>query len=230
VDRRREPTEVRRRLLAPRSLGWVVATGALLSASLRGSTTLVEVLVLIGVLYGVTVTFGSGRRGRTRTTSAASHPAPDPGLAAAASDVLERLDRIEHRGIELGRPWPAITVGPTGVHVVDVCPYVADPGRADALAPVGPCRRCARSARIAARIRQAIQELDPPRPVPVSALVVVATGDPSRSSAAGGQVELVPIDRLGDALARGHLLPMVTVDAVFAATTALAGARAGTGR
>jgi hypothetical protein len=221
--------DVRWRWLVRRSPGWflgIVALGVLGWAAPRGVTALVEVAVLLGVLVGVFVTFGGSlRSGPTRTGDPAGPP--DPDVAAAAAAVLDRLDGIEHRRLDLGHPWPAIVVGPSGVHLVDVCPMVADVARCPS-ADAGRCRRCEASARILSRVRRAVEELGPDRAIPVSAVAVV--GDTCSGSAAGGSVQLVPAHRLQDTLARGPVLPMATVDAAFAAVTSLRAVGAGSGR
>jgi hypothetical protein len=222
--------DAHRRWFVRRSPGWslgIVALGVLGWAAPRGVTTLVEVAVLLGVLVGVFVTFGGSlRSGPPRTADRAPGP-PDPDVAAAAAAVLDRLDGIEHRRLDLGHPWPAIVVGPSGVHLVDVCPTVDDVAHC-ASADADRCRRCEASARILSRVRRAVEELGPDRAIPVSAVAVV--GNACSGPAAGGSVQLVPAHRLQDTLARGPVLPMATVDAAFAAVTSLRAVGAGSGR
>lgn len=210
----------------------LVALGALVAAASRGVMVFVEVLVLIGVLAGLTVSLRGPRR-RSRAPAPAAAPPPDPDVAGAAGAVLERLDRIEHRRVELDGSWPAIVVGPTGIHLVDVCPPATSHGGcAVAGSSAEGCPRCEHNARTAQLLQRTVDELDLGRGVPVRPLAVVAAAPPeapalrepgSVETAPVGPVpvEIVPVDRLHDALVRGPVLPMATVERAFRALASL---------
>jgi hypothetical protein len=206
-----------------RHLVWAVPLVATLSWAVgRGPATVVEVVVLFVVVAGLVVSLRDP--GRTRSGEPV-RPAPDPRVADAAGHALDRLDGIEHRRVELGTPWPAVIVGPTGIHLVDVCPLAEAPGRPCAgAAPSAGCPRCDRNEQITRALERQLASEAIARPVPVRTVAVVAAGSaaPHPAPAAGGdRVEIVAVDRLADALARGPVLPMADVDRAFRALAVL---------
>jgi hypothetical protein len=214
---------------ASRLLAWWAAALALVWAASRGPITVIEVLVLLAVVAGLSVTLR--RPARDPGLIPLSRAAPDPELAAATVEVFESLDGIEHRRVEIGYPWPAVVVGPTGVHLVDVCPFADGPGACSAPLewPGEGCARCQRNASIAGLIDRTLAGLEVGgRHVPVRTLAVVGVGSPgvrATAPAAREAVAIVPVDRLADALARGPLLPMAVVERAYRSLAVLAAAR-----
>jgi hypothetical protein len=214
---------------ASRLLAWWTAALALVWAASRGPIAVIEVLVLLAVVAGLSVTLR--RPARDRVLIPLSRAAPDPEVAAATVAVLESLDGIEHRRVEIGYPWPAVVVGPTGIHLVDVCPFAAGPGACAAPLewPGEGCARCLRNASIAGLIERTVTGLeDGGRHVPVRTLAVVGMGSSEASAAVpavSDAVTIVPVDRLADALARGPLLPMAVVERAYRSLAVLAAAR-----
>jgi hypothetical protein len=202
-----------------------VAIALVLAARWSTLTSVVEVVAALGILVGVAVGMGvidadRGRRRRDRRR------APPPSTAAAAVAGLDGLDRIEHRRIELGDPWPQVVVGPTGVVVVDVCD-VAGPETVvvDGIVHDGrtgtPCAACQRLGPTLRRIEAALAPVPGAAPMPMSLPVRGVTlvdgpvyGD--AGTAPADRVVIRPVQRLADELARGPVLPMATVDAAFA--------------
>jgi hypothetical protein len=207
-----------------RHLVWALPFAATLSWAVgRGPATVVEVLVLAAVVGGLIVSLREPARART---SRPVRPDPDPRIADVAARALDRLDGIEHRRVELGTPWPAVVVGPTGIHLVDVCPVAAgSPARCTGAASAAGCERCVRNARITRTLQRQLASEAEARPVPVRTVAVVAADAAGRGYPApddgAGRVEVVPVDRLPDALARGPVLPMADVDRAFRALAVL---------
>jgi hypothetical protein len=149
---------------------------------------------------------------------------PVPLLTAAAAQAcLDGLDRIEHRRIELGDPWPQLVVGPSGVVLVELCGQsaAAPPAHglgAGAHGPAGPsCGRCGTAGTSVSRLRDVVAGIPGAAEVPVRSVVLVAPDLVAATCGAGhGDVTVRPADRLADELARGPVLPMATIDAVFA--------------
>jgi hypothetical protein len=200
---------------------------ALVWAAHIGPIQVIEVAVLLVVVAGVSVSL---RRPRGARGSGVRHgrALPDPRVAAATIAALESLDGIEHRRVELGAPWPAVVVGPTGVHLVDVCPF-GDGGRCGAPdgLPMDGCARCGRNAAISALIGRQLTGLTGARRVPIRTLAVVAAGarvPPATDGDEQGTV-IVPVDRLPDALARGPVLPMADVERAYRSLAVLTTAR-----
>jgi hypothetical protein len=211
-----------------RLLAWWLGAMALIWAASIGPIQVIEVAVLLVVVAGVSVSL---RRPRSTRGPVVRHgrALPDPEVAAATIAALESLDGIEHRRVELGAPWPAVVVGPTGVHLVDVCPF-ADGGRCGApdRLPMDGCARCDRNAAISALIGRQLAGLTGTRQVPIRTLAVVAAGArvPPAADDGDGQVAvIVPVDRLPDALARGPVLPMADVERAYRSLTVLTTAR-----
>jgi hypothetical protein len=215
-----------------RALEAAVVIGALVWAGSRGPATVLEVLVVLGVLYGGTVTLGGlvGRStgGRRRT----GRGCVDPAAVVAVGRVLDGLDRIEHRRVDLGRPWPAVVVGPTGVHLVGICSCCHEVARRPAAAgvrlarpPEAPCATCARGPRLTEHIRRAVADLDGSRPIPVRTLLVVPGSRPRPGGAASPGADehglVVAPEQLHDALVRGPVLPMAAVDQAYGALRSL---------
>jgi hypothetical protein len=227
-DQDTEPAGRRRSVRRPLLLVLLIVVVALLAVGGRRSsiTSVVEVLAVIAILIGMAVALGvfeGDRRGRGR---AASHPAPPAPLptAAAAQACLDGLDRIEHRRIELGEPWPQVVIGPTGVVLVEVCGLAnASIPDADPLRPPrepvptdARCGRCGAARGSIARLREVVAGIPEAAGVPVRSVVLVAPGAADGCGAGQDEVAVRAADRLADELARGPVLPMATVDAVFA--------------
>jgi hypothetical protein len=204
-----------------RHLAWAAPVAAALWWAVgRGPATVVEVLVLAAVVGGLVVSLREPGRARRNDPV---RPAPDPGVADVAARALDRLDGIEHRRVELGAPWPAVVVGPTGIHLVDICPVAQGaPARCAGTAAASGCERCVRNTRIIRALRRQLASRGEARPVPVRAVAVVAAGTSRPPHPAPDHVEVVPVDRLPDALARGPVLPMADVDRAFQALAVLA--------
>jgi hypothetical protein len=189
--------------------GGLVMTGSV--GSMLGAAAVVALLVGSAVAFGVF----DKRNGPRQTFGLA----PDGRTSALAEHVLGSLDGIEHRRVELGAPWPQLSVGPTGVVVVDVCglegPVSLDPGGIHRRDDRRSCARCdaALEAGDAARHALAPMKMD----VPVRTVVVVAAGTSvTVGDDARTDVSLITVDELADVLARGPVLPMSVVDATFA--------------
>lgn len=218
----REPTaavETARRLLT-----WftgAVAAGALLVLAIQVATgvegaseALMVMLLLVGSLLVV-----AARRDRRP-----SLPTDRP-LVASTAAAIDALDRVEHRRLELGRPWPQLVVGPTGVSIVDICLGLAPLHRTSAGVPTAAahgCERCLATRAAADRARQLLAGVEDGRHVPVRVLAVLP---PGVAVCAGAEaVDAVPADRLSDTLVRGPVLPMALVDRAFTRLASLAGA------
>jgi hypothetical protein len=161
-------------------------------------------------------------RRRSNRASRRLLPATVPAeTAARVQSVLADLDRIEHRLVELGDPWPQLVVGPSGVTLVDLCV----PSAPRAPEPTGPtrvesCARCERAATLVRRLRALVGAIPDVGDVPVRAVVLrpEATALGGRPDALrDGTVVVRPADRLAHELTRGPVLPRATVDEVFAA-------------
>lgn len=184
--------------------------------------TAIELVTILALLLGLGVAFGTGAR-RPRRGSSMVPPGrttPDARLATRAAQTLDGIDHIEHRRLEIGRPWPQLLVGPTGATVVDLCPVeseveldrtgVRDRGGSDGR----PCSRCQDALGLAGTVRDVLSGAGLELPVRTVAVV----GDDTRVTIrpdAPDDVNLVRVDRLADALARGPVFAMGMVDAAF---------------
>ncbi len=193
----------------------VVAAAALATTGSIGWT--VGSAAVVTMLMGSTAAFGvfDGRERRDRPEGLA----PDARTAALAEHVIGSLDRIEHRRVELGAPWPQLSVGPTGVVVVDVCgvegPVLLDATGIRRRDDRRSCRRCDAALQAGHAARRALAPCAPG--VPVRTIAVVAR-DTSVTIGldAPSDVSLITVDELADALTRGPVLSMATVEAAFA--------------
>ncbi|MBS3940511.1 MAG: hypothetical protein KG028_06080 [Actinobacteria bacterium] len=214
--------------LARRLLSWftgALAVGALLVLSFQVATGVEgasEALLVLLVMVGALLVIGTGRR---RHHGAGA----DDAIAAGTAAAIDALDRVEHRRLELGTPWPQLVIGPTGVSIVDMCPGVG----ARTLTPVGvhaasqrqTCARCGAARAAADRARQLLAGVEDGRLVPVRVLAVVPPGTPiCRDTGLEDALDVVPADRLPDMLARGPVLPMALVDRAFTRLASLSGA------
>jgi hypothetical protein len=183
----------------------LVAVGTVIASLVtgKGSVWAFEVLAVLGILAGIAVALGgldrvtpawSGRGRASGVTRAV------PWLAEATAAHLASLDPVEHRRLDLGSPWPAVVVGPTGVSVVHVA---AD--------PVGPCLD--RIAEVVATVRAVVAQVSVAQQVDVQGLFVAA---PGRVSRLPDGVRRVCPEQLDGALASGPLVPVSTVNALFA--------------
>lgn len=181
------------------SAGWTVGSAAIV-ALLTGSAAAYRVL--------------EGRERRDRPDGLA----PDGRTAALAEHVLGSLDRIEHRRVELGTPWPQLSVGPTGVVVVDVCglegPVLLDATGVRRRDDRRSCRRCCAALRAGDAARRALAPTA--AEMPVRTIAVVARGTSVTIGLdAPAEVSLITVDELADTLTRGPVLSMATVEASF---------------
>lgn len=196
----------------------VVAIVATAEATGSLATTL-EVAAVSAVLIGVAVAFGAlDRSGRPRRDV----DQVDERTTTLATAGIESLDRIEHRRIELGGPWPQLLIGPTGVALVDVCeiegPLVVDGAGVHGRDDRRPCNRCVSAVRASEVARRELTAAA--QSVPVRTVVAVAPGTVVTVRVdAGHDVIVVPADELADVLTRGPVLPMDRVDAAFALMT-----------
>jgi len=187
----------------------LVTTGSI--ASTLGSAAVVVLLLGSVVAFGVV----DGHE----PADGADGQAPDGRTAALAEHVLGSLDGIEHRRVELGRPWPQLSVGPTGVVVVDVCglegPVVLDATGIRRRDDQRGCARCRAACAAGHTARRALATSG--AQVPVRTIAVVAAGT-SVTVALDAPTEtlLISVDELADTLARGPVLPMAVVEASFA--------------
>jgi hypothetical protein len=196
---------------------WLAAAAALWWAAGRGPVFVLETAVLLAVIAGLVVSLRAPQGGGPAPP--VPHD-PDPQVATAVGEILDALDGIEHRRVELGSPWPAVVVGPTGVQLLDVCPFGEGRGRAAGPPSVDGSQRYERNARITAALERALSADGGARSVPVRSVAVVAAGTET-PPALDGRVEVVPVDRLAGALARGPVLPMADVDRAFRALAVL---------
>ena len=203
-----------------RSGAAVLAVTALAAVGLVTSGTIgptVGSATLVVLLTGSAI--ASGAFDGTDASDGRDGLAPDGRTAALAEHVLNSLDGIEHRRVELGRPWPQLSVGPTGVVVVDVCglegPVVVD---ADGIRRRDDQRSCVRCHAVLAAGNAARRALAASAAqVPVRTIAVVAPGTSVTIALdAPAEVSVMPVDELADALARGPVLPMAVVEAAFA--------------
>lgn len=193
----------------------VAAAVALVTTASIGST--IGSAVVVALLLGSAVAFGGFDRHERPDRS--DGLAPDGRTAALAEHVLASLDRIEHRRVELGTPWPQLSVGPTGVVVVDVCgvegPVLLDATGVHRRDDRRSCRRCDAVFQAGDAARGALAATA--AGVPVRTIAVVAPGTSVTIALdAPADVSLMTVDELADALTRGPVLPMATVDAAFA--------------
>jgi hypothetical protein len=199
----------------------LVSTGSV--GSMLGAAAVVSLLVGSAVAFGVF--------DRPPASSGEVENAPGGRTSALAEHVLGSLDGIEHRRVALGAPWPQLSVGPTGVVVVDVCglegPVSLDARGIRRRDDLRTCERCdtTLAAGDVARTALARTNLD----VPVRTIAVVAAGtEVTVFDDAPTGVSLITVDELADALARGRVLPMPVVNASFTVlnrTTMVPGAR-----
>jgi hypothetical protein len=139
--------------------------------------------------------------------------------------VIDGLDPIEHRPLPLGARWPRVSIGPTGVVVIEVSDLhgaveLAD-GGVRSVATGRTSESAQRAVELAARLRDQLREVRPG--TPVRALLVVRDGTEVRSSSldpTGDEPLAVPVARLADTIARGEVLPMAEVDRIFQALAA----------
>lgn len=188
------------------------ATWAIRSAGSAGSQ--LEVVAVLVFLGASTVAFGVLDRPRRRRRSAR-----DARTAVMAEGVLAGLDGVEHRRVELGAPWPQLSVGPTGVVLIDVCdlggPIVLDGPDVRRLGGPRACPGCAAMNETEGRVRRALADVAPD--MPVRSISVLAPGTAVCATSPSSGRRAVGVDGLADLLARGRVLPMPAVDAAFAA-------------
>jgi virulence-associated protein VagC len=209
----------------------VVGSGVLAWRTTSIGTAL-ELMAVLGVLLGVGIAFGAAER-RPRRGSSLLPPGrgePDGRLAARVVQTLTACDRIEHRRLEVGNPWPQLLVGPTGAIVVDLCRVggrveldrsgVRDGGEGRGR----PCSRCQDALRIAASLRESLRAAAIEFPVRTVAVVDEGTDVVIRPDAPD-DVCVVAVDGLADALSRGPVHPMGQVDAAFAQLTRTVGSQ-----
>lgn len=216
-DRRRS---VLTRLLIVAGVGGLVV---LLSFALQGGGPSIEALAVLALLVGALLILGPQPDRPWQLAGT------DRAVAAGTTAAIDALDRVEHRRIELGTPWPQMVVGPAGVSIVDIC---SDPGpihlsieglhRGDRR-----CARCEAANDAAVAARRLLEGIDGGPGVPVRVLVVVPPATRvTRAPGLDGRIDAVPADRLSDRLARGPVLPMAVVDRAFTRLASLSGTQA----
>lgn len=186
------------------------------AAQATGSlTTTLEVAAVVAVLIGAAVAFGA----LDRSGTSSDDEMPDERTMATAGRALDSLDRIEHRRLDLGTPWPQLLVGPTGVAVVEVCdldgPLVVGGTGVRRADDRHPCARAVAALEASETARRALGASG--QVVPVRTILAV----PPRTQVtlrldSPQEMVVVPVDELVDALVRGPVLPMGRVDAAFA--------------
>lgn len=213
---------------ARRVLSWftgALAAGAMAvlvfqaATGVEGATeALLVLLILLGTLLVVAV-----RRNQPQVT------VTDRTVAAGSAAAIDALDRVEHRRLELGRPWPQLVVGPTGVSIIEMCPGLGPAHPTPAGVPTASrdgCARCGAARVVAQRARQLLAGIEGGHDVPVRVLAVVPPNAQACGGGTGpaGAFGVVPADRLPDTLARGPVLPMALVERSFTRLASLAGA------
>jgi hypothetical protein len=183
----------------------VVVAAAVIAAGLgAGALWIFEVLAAVGLLVGLGAAFGvfdrRGRARRRRGHRTLLHPTASRRLSDAVDTQLGTLDPVEHRRLDLGDPWPAVIVGPTGVTVVAV---------SDRVSPAVVHR--AREVLVEVRRIAAAQ----PRRRRVAVAAVLVLPDADVPPAPDPDVATVGVSDLHDVLARGPLVPMATVVALY---------------
>jgi hypothetical protein len=182
-----------------------------------------EALGAVTLIVGLVVVVRRRRVARVGATGLRS--VADLRVLEQVEAVLAGLDPIEHRPLPLCSRWPRVSVGPTGVVVIEVCDLHGAVEIAGDGARSGVTGRISESAQraveLAARLREQLREVRPG--TPVRALLVVRDGTEVRSSSLDRtepEPLAVPVRRLADTIARGEVLPMVDVDRVFQALAA----------
>jgi len=206
-------------------LAAVVVLGGIVAAVAAGSDgvgTTIEILVVLGLLAVSLVLVSPPRRRPWQTAGA------DRAIAAVTTAAIDALDRVEHRRVDLGAPWPQMVVGPTGVSIVALCSlhgsvHVSRDG-VQALGTDGPPVMCQTAARAALAAREVLETVEGGDNVPIRVLAVVPAGTRvSRDPGLEGAIDAVPADRLSDRLARGPVLPMALVERSFTRLASLSG-------
>jgi hypothetical protein len=181
----------------------VVATTAALVATWNGAVWAFEVVAMLGIVVGLAVAFGGldlrAARRRTRRRLHVGSSAV-PRVARVTAELLDGLDPVEHRRLDLGDPWPVVIVGPTGVNVVAV---------ASDHHPAADVRRLGE---VLGAVASAVAALPAHRGVDVRGLLVVERG---RGPSTPADVQTVTPDQLVSVIGHGSLVPMATVTAVF---------------
>ncbi|WP_157041529.1 hypothetical protein [Nitriliruptor alkaliphilus] len=185
----------------------VVVSASVIAAGIgSGSLWVFELLAATGLLVGLGAAFGAFDRGPLRNArrlrSARGELQVDAGLSASVEAQLRSLDAVEHRRLDLGAPWPTVVVGPTGVTVVDVAGRVSGDTVARSREVLGEVRRLTRAHAAGGR------------PIAVRALLVVP--DHEVAPTVAQDVTAVAVADLAGAVARGPIVPMATVTALFA--------------
>jgi hypothetical protein len=189
----------------------VGVAAAVLAAGLGvGAPWIFEVLAGVGLLVGVGAAFGAfdlrGERARRWTGHARRRPVASRSLTEAVDAQLHTLDQVEHRRLDLGDPWPVVIVGPTGVTVVAVADRIG-------------VRTVARAREVAEVARDLAAARPSQRRVAVATVLVLPDGQaapPPLERARLTGIATVGVRDLPDVLARGPLVPMATVIAIFA--------------
>lgn len=187
-ERRRTVTAIALGVLA--MVAWWLAFARLQS---------VPSLATLAPAVGIGVALGVAVRG-ARSPRAATDALP---LAAAAEEQLDRLDVLERRIVPLGDPWPQVVAGPTGVFVVALGPTT---GEQEARLAAGEAL-----AHLSAAVRGHVERVEGGWRLAVRGMLVVPSGAGS-STPSHGDVVLVAVDRLADALATGPVASMAAVE------------------
>ena len=175
-----------------------------------------EAMAAVAVLVGLVVAFGVLEPIRRSSGPTLGARPTDLATSAGAERVLDALDPIAHRRLDIGMTWPQLLVGPCGVAIVAVCPLDGPLElRADGVFDAtngSSCPGCGDSSDVAMAVREALGT----SAVPIRRFAVVPAGATvSGEVACSGDITALSVSQLADALARGPVLSMDTVDAVF---------------
>ena len=184
----------------------VGGAGALVAVSVVASVTgrpwVFEALAGLGLLAGLGVACGAFDRRPARSAAAREGQPATPTLRAAVDERLGTLDRLEHRRLDLGAPWPSVVIGPTGVAVI-------------APASVAHGLVVRRLAAVVAEVRGSLAGTAG-GVLPVRGLLVMDRPEVDRVvDLADEPVSRITADQLLDTLARGTLTRMTVVEEAY---------------
>jgi hypothetical protein len=179
----------------------VVVAGVVSAAGVVTSALWVfEILAGVGAVVGLGLAFGVLDRRRTAGREVTT---PPEALSDEVERILDAIDPVEHRRLDLGTPWPTVVVGPTGVAVIAVASGTVRPEVLE------------RVRSVLSEVRGLLRAGADGRRVTVRGIVVV----PDTRLVAddlGAGIRPAGADELLDLLARGPLVSMRDVVRTFA--------------